>query len=418
MSLPATTALPDLKARHQRFFRNRQRGVRRRGDDGLVKPSDDDSVSGDDSPSDDDAISTGIKIIASTSAVTSSQATLAITTAAPLAVTTSSSVVTTSVQTTTSKQSTTNVQATTSIQSTTSVQAITAVTTLTSVQTLTKETALLQSSAPMAIPATTPAPEVLGTSTSSFPTTSSERQLVATTPAEAVGLGSVDSPTATKMGGGAIAGVVFGVLVGVLAAVLLLWLCVRRSRKHQQGDEFNEKGAGLGAFSGLGNFRRKARSIERSTESRIWGGASSSGPRTEAGEIPAYAPAFMQPGGIHAPSNLERGGVGGSLLSEQLQPTTRPYTSRISDPRAPPISPPPPISKDTGREEVAMSDDGLERPSTRWFARDSVSSVPRFRDIKSWARDQTTRTASKLSSSASSVQTGVPNMPTGPYNQM
>lgn len=65
MSLPAATALPDLKSRHRLFFLNRQRGIRGRGvdeleeessgDDELEEESSDDELE----VEDDDVVSTG-----------------------------------------------------------------------------------------------------------------------------------------------------------------------------------------------------------------------------------------------------------------------------------------------------------------------------------------------------------------------
>jgi len=56
--------------------------------------------------------------------------------------------------------------------------------------------------------------------------------------------------------------------------------------------------------------------------------------------------------------------------------------------------------------------DGLLRPPSRWLKRDSVVSVPLFKDVKSWARDQTGRTNN------SRDEGGVPKTPAGSYERM
>jgi len=68
----------------------------------------------------------------------------------------------------------------------------------------------------------------------------------------------------------------------------------------------------------------------------------------------------------------------------------------------------PPVAPNMGK----VGTDGLLRPPSRWLKRDSIVSVPRFKDVKSWAKDQTGRT------NKSSDEGGVSETPAGSYEQM
>lgn len=86
---------------------------------------------------------------------------------------------------------------------------------------------------------------------------------------------------------------------------------------------------------------------------------------------------------------------------------------------------PVPVAK---KGTTAAMQNGVLRVPSRWFSRDSTVSVPRFRDIKSWAVDQGGRVSGNSKGSGSGVsslgigsadtQTGIPRAGKGRYERM
>ncbi|KAH8601730.1 hypothetical protein B0O99DRAFT_199675 [Bisporella sp. PMI_857] len=136
----------------------------------------------------------------------------------------------------------------------------------------------------------------------------------------------------------------------------------------------------------------------------------------------------MQKGGKYDPDKPQGYNNYNNTAASSRLPEGRPsasYETRLQGPRTSLYPTPPMPTKDkatvTRAPPPRVDEDGLILAPSRWFGRDSaalsVVSIPRFRDIKSWARDQRTRVETKSRWSESTVEP-VPSLPSGRYSRI
>ncbi|KAL2071812.1 hypothetical protein VTL71DRAFT_13047 [Oculimacula yallundae] len=178
----------------------------------------------------------------------------------------------------------------------------------------------------------------------------------------------------------------------------------------------------LGAAIWLGK-RRKAKMDSKDTkkpsssarspdhESRLWGGATTDGAMTEVNFRVSQIPPSMQPGGRdYNPNNFPHPVASGALFSQNVHPGPQqfitqqpvpPQQAHLNGDNASPRDPfndresitgqsPEPLRKDLHAGIKSPEHLGIDLPAE---GRASVATtVPHFRNVNSWARDQRSRT--------------------------